>query len=298
MKAADTVKNKTFNLWTESYGGHYGPTFYNYFYEQNQAIANGSQPGCELHMDTLGLINAIVDELIQAPYYPEFARYNTYGIEAINQTIYDFMKTMYYISDGCRDRILDCAASDIDTEEGKEICSDATDICRTFVEQPYYEFGGRGVYDIRHPYDDPTPPDYFVDYLNQAEVQNALGVNINYTSTSSQYVGQGFQYTGDFVYRRFLSDLEEILDNNVRVAMIYGDADYICNWFGGEAVSMQINYTEAEQFREAGYQPFMVDGEEYGEVREYGRFSFTRIYEAGHEGMSHPQSPSSKSTSS
>ena len=54
------------------------------------------------------------------------------------------------------------------------------------------------------------------------------GVNINYTSTSSQYVGAGFQATGDFVYRRFLSDLEEILDNNVRVALIYGDADYIC----------------------------------------------------------------------
>ena len=56
------------------------------------------------------------------------------------------------------------------------------------------------------------------------------------------------------------------------------------NWFGGEAVSLQINYTESEQFRAAGYQPYLVDGEEYGEVREYGRFSFTRIYQAGHEG--------------
>lgn len=27
----------------------------------------------------------------------------------------------------------------------------------------------------------------------------------------------------------------------------------------------------------------MVDGVEYGETREYGNFSFTRIYEAGHE---------------
>lgn len=56
------------------------------------------------------------------------------------------------------------------------------------------------------------------------------------------------------------------------------------NWFGGEAVSEQINYTDAAGFRDAGYQPLMVDGEEYGEVREYGRFSFTRVYQAGHEG--------------
>lgn len=27
----------------------------------------------------------------------------------------------------------------------------------------------------------------------------------------------------------------------------------------------------------------MVDGTEYGEVREYGKFSFLRMYEAGHE---------------
>lgn len=150
------MQNKTFNLWTESYGGHYGPTFYNYFWEQNNLIANGSQAGCELHMDTLGIINGIIDELIQAPYYPEFARFNTYGIEAINETIYDFMKTAYWIGDGCRDKIMDCEASDRSTDEGKEICSDATDFCRSYVEEPYYEFGGRGVYDIRHPYDDPT----------------------------------------------------------------------------------------------------------------------------------------------
>lgn len=47
---------------------------------------------------------------------------------------------------------------------------------------------------------------------------------------------------------------------------------------------MQVNYTDAESFRSAGYEPFVVDGEEYGEVREAGMFSFTRIYQAGHEG--------------
>lgn len=38
-------------------------------------------------MDTLGIINGIIDEQIQAPYYPEFAVNNTYGIKAINDTI-------------------------------------------------------------------------------------------------------------------------------------------------------------------------------------------------------------------
>ena len=65
--------------------------------------------------------------------------------------------------------------------------------------------------------------------------------------------------------------------------MVYGDADYICNWFGGEAVSLAVNHTGKAEFAAAGYTPFLVDGVEYGETRQHGNFSFTRIYEAGHE---------------
>lgn len=63
----------------------------------------------------------------------------------------------------------------------------------------------------------------------------------------------------------------------------YGDADYICNWFGGQAISLALNYTHSKEFAAAGYAPFTYGGVEYGETREYGNFSFTRIYEAGHE---------------
>lgn len=279
------IKNFTFNLWTESYGGHYGPGFYNYFYKQNEAIKNGSVQGVELQMDTLGIINGIIDEEIQAPYYPEFAVNNTYGIKSINDTVYNFMKMAYYVPDGCRDQIQDCKASlaaDPSSDDTYLYCSQATDLCRSLVEEPYYSYSGRGVYDIRHPYDDPTPADYFVEFLNLASTQEALGVNINYTRASSPSVGAGFQSTGDFVYP-LIDDLEEVLSYGVRVALIYGDADYICNWFGGEAISLAVNFTHAEDFRAAGYVPFLVDGTEYGETREYGNFSFTRIYESGHE---------------
>ena len=73
-------------------------------------------------------------------------------------------------------------------------------------------------------YDADIPPDYFVDYLNLATTQNALGVNLNYTADSSEAVGIGFDYTGDFVYGNLLTDLEAILDSGVRVALYYGDA--------------------------------------------------------------------------
>lgn len=53
--------------------------------------------------------------------------------------------------------------------------------------------------------------------------------------------------------------------------------------FGGQAVSLAVNYTYKSEFAAAGYAPFVVDDTEYGEVRQYGNFSFLRIYEAGHE---------------
>ncbi len=158
----------------------------------------------------------------------------------------------------------------------------ATDQCRTNVESPYYAYSGRGVYDIRDPYKDPTPPKYFNQFLNLPEIQQALGVDLNYTQSNND-VYYAFQKSGDFAYPIFLDDLERILNNSVRVALIYGDADYICNWFGGEAVSKEIRYTHSAEFAKTGYVPFVVDGTEYGEVRQYGNFSFLRVYEAGHE---------------
>lgn len=277
------VQSTKFNLFTESYGGHYGPAFFNYFYQQNQLIANGTTTGKYFDFVSLGVINGIVDEYIQAPYYPKFANNNTYGIKAVNDTVYNYMEFALNMPNGCLDQIELCAAVDTSTLSGQAVCTEAEDMCRDNVEGPYYSFSGRGVYDIRHPYDDPTPPSYFVDFLNLASTQEALGVDTNYTSDANDDVYFAFQETGDFVYFNFIEDLEQILNSSVRVSLIYGDADYICNWFGGQAVSLSTKYTHSAEFREAGYVPLVVDGVEYGETREYGNFSFTRVYESGHE---------------
>ncbi|KAH7062194.1 putative carboxypeptidase S1 [Macrophomina phaseolina] len=276
------IKSKDFNLWTESYGGHYGPAFYNYFYEQNEAIKNGSVTGIELNFNSLGVGNGIIDEYTQAQYYPEFAVNNTYGIKAYNDTIYQYTQIALRMPNGCLDLVTYCRQADRSTLSGQALCSEAASMCRDNVEGAYYNFGERGTYDIRHPSDDPTPPEYFPEYLNLAHVQDALGVSLNY-SESNNDVYYAFQQTGDFVYPNFIEDLEQLLAAGVRVALYYGDADYICNWFGGEAISLAVNYADAAKFRAAGYEPFVVDGVEYGEVRQYGNFSFLRIYEAGHE---------------
>lgn len=230
---------KKFNLWTESYGGHYGPAFFDYFYKQNEKIKNGSMPGYPMEFNTLGLINAIISETIQAEHYPEFAVNNTYGIKAYNDTVYNYARFATFMKGGCLDQIDSCiqAANYINggyvngkiTPVATEfpaiaaICSEAANMCRDNVESMYYNYGDRGTYDIRHPSDDPTPPSYYEAYLNEAHIQNALGVSVNYTGSNTDIYYQ-FQGTGDFIYPNFLQDLQDIIASGVRVALLYGDA--------------------------------------------------------------------------
>lgn len=146
---AKASKSKLFNLWTESYGGHYGPAFSKYFFDHNKAIENGTEKGVPLHFDTLGIGNGIINEAVQVSSYPEFAVHNTYGIKAVNDTVYNYMKFANEMPGGCLDQISSCAQVNRTTAVGKLLCLQATDQCRTNVEQPYYEFSGRGTYDIR-----------------------------------------------------------------------------------------------------------------------------------------------------
>jgi len=87
---------------------------------------------------------------------------------------------------------------------------------------------GRNPYDIRAMANADIPPEPWVDYLNTAKVQDAIGVDINYTSTSSNQIYTGFDYTGDWGYPELLEDLEAVVGYGVRVALIYGDAVSAC----------------------------------------------------------------------
>ena len=82
-----------------------------------------------------------------------------------------------------------------------------------------------------------------------------------------------------------LEDIAYVLENGIKVAMVYGDRDFACNWIGGERSSLSIPYIYSEQFKQAGYAPIEV-GENYegGQVRQYGNLSFSRVYQAGHMG--------------
>jgi carboxypeptidase C (cathepsin A) len=283
------------SLWTESYGGHYGPAFSAFFEEQNTKIANGTWKDVGetyiIDFDTLGIINGCVDVQTQELSYPHMAYNNTYGIKAINETIYNQSVEAYTMPGGVRDLIIQCqeAAAAGDPENTgnnatvNQICSD-TNFASYDVEGPYIELSGRNFYDIAAIDPDPFPPNYYIGYLNRPHVQAALGVPVNYSNPVGNGPYSAFQVTGDYPRAGFLEDLAYVLNKGVKVAMVYGDRDYACNWIGGEAISLAVQYEHMAAFHSAGYANVETNSSYTGGlVRQHGNFSFTRVFQAGHE---------------
>lgn len=194
-----------------------------------------------IHLDTLGIINGCVDLLTQELGYPEMAYNNTYGIKAINETLYQQAVDNFNRPDtGCRDLIIGCrsladegdplATGNNDTVN--QACIAASVYCSNNVESQYINASGRNYYDIAAFDPDPFPPSYYLGYLSQHWVQAALGVPINYTQ-STNGVYYAFQNTGDYARTDIrggqLNDIAYLLDNGIKVALIYGDRDYACN---------------------------------------------------------------------
>ncbi|KAG4220744.1 hypothetical protein PC116_g30777 [Phytophthora cactorum] len=149
---------------------------------------------------------------------------------------------------------------------------------------PYLD-AGRSVYDIAAPVPDSFPPRQYLEYLNTPAFQKAIGARLNYTETNSQ-VAAAFVSTGDYEREAMVPKLASLLNAGIRVGLIYGDRDYICNWLGGEAVSLALASSAPGYdvgFTSAEYAPIIVnDSYIGGVVRQFGNLSFSRVYQAGH----------------
>ncbi|KAJ4124555.1 hypothetical protein NW754_000253 [Fusarium falciforme] len=278
------IASTEFHLWAESFGGHWGPAFFTYFNEQNEKLDKDTTKGRKLEMKSLGIVNGIVEPVVQTRHLLEFTRaeHNGYGVDLVNDTIYNYGKFSRDRPGGCQEQLEYCAWLERDSLTKRSVCSAAQFICQTDVEGMFYTFNleGRGTYDIRFRNGEDVPPNYWRPWLNTAPVQDALGVNLNYTSSNLLYTA--FTLSGDFAIG-YLKDIEKLLEMDVQVALVFGDADYICNWRGGEALSLAAKWSGSGDFSDAGYTNLMVDGKAYGETRQFGKLSFTRVWNAGHE---------------
>jgi carboxypeptidase C (cathepsin A) len=257
---------------TESYGGHYGPIFSQYIMKQNDARIPGA---VQIPISTVLIINGLHNALLQYPAYYKYAVGNPYSVQMMNQSIEEKMSDQLFGPGACMDQLNKCNSANGTDED----CFMADDFCYN-AQDLALQSSKRDEYDIRYLKPSPFPNRYFEKYLNHPHVQEAIGAYVNFTSASNK-VFNAFLKTGDTVKNlTVMKDMKSLVARGIPVILLYGDADYICNWVGGEAVADALGI---DGFDKAGYVDIQTsDKVVHGQVKQAGDFAFVRAYQSGH----------------
>jgi len=267
-------QSRDFAIWTESYGGHYGPDFAAFFLSQNAAINAGTITGKIINLKVLGVGDGLTDPLNQYPGYISYAASNPYHPLVSAKTI-SAANSSFFKSGGCQSQIQACYASN---GTNTRSCSGAQSFCNNNILSPLA--GKFDVYDVRAPSDDPYPPD-ITTYLRLSSVTSKIGAEQTWTQSNDQ-IYSNFASTGDWMHNS-APKLETVINAGVRTIVYDGDADYILNFNGVEAYVNKLQTQFSSIFNAAPFQNYTVAGHQAGIFKNAGTFSYVRIFGAGHE---------------
>lgn len=257
---------------TESYGGHYAPVYASYILDQDKkSLANT----IKLNLSSVAIGNGWIDPKLQyASYYNiSVSPGNPYNVKPYNQSTSALLYKSMYGKGNCSDHMDKCYNENTD-----KACLKAENFCAGHVEDLWNDID-RDYYDIRQTAKDPFPYNSYTEYLNKPHVQKAIGAAQTYLDASNP-ITFAFWDTGDWA-RSTLSYISNLLRNDITVTLYAGDADYICNWLGVEALAHEIGDTA---FKNAGYVDMEAgDIMTPGQTKQHGSYSLSRVYYSGHE---------------
>ena len=268
-------ENRDFGIFTESYGGHYGPEFASYLQQQNNAIAGGSVQGEKINLVALGINNGWFDPIIQYKAYIDYSYNNSYKqlISSSQHTSY----TNTYNSQ-CLPALQKCTS--ISSTSQNSACESADNTCYGDIEGPISN-ANFDVYDVRAPSNDPNPPETYATYLKSSAVTKAIGAQSTYQECANAPYNK-FAATGDDS-RSFLSTLSTVISSGLNTVIWAGDADWICNYQGGFNVANSLSWASQSKFVGTALKSYTVNGNASGLFKSVANLNWLQVYQAGHE---------------
>ncbi|KXN92916.1 Carboxypeptidase S1 [Leucoagaricus sp. SymC.cos] len=263
-------KTNKLAIWTESYGGHYGPTFAAHFLAQNAAIDAGTVSGVKLNLQVLGVGDGLTDPLTQYPGYITYAANNPYHT-LVSSSVISRANSSWTSSNGCRAQIQNCYNTGTNS-----VCSAAQSFCNNNILSPLA--GKWDVYYVPTADPDPYPPS-ITNYLNS--VASQIGAEATWEQSNNN-VYNNFAATGDWMHNS-RPNLETVINAGVRTVVYDGDADYILNFNGVEAMVDALNTKFSSTYHSQQFGSFNVRGQQAGLFKNAGTFSYVRFFGAGHE---------------
>ena len=178
--------------------------------------------------------------------------------------------TSWTRSGGCRDLITECYANgDEDT------CSEAQSFCNNNILSPLA--GNYDVYYVLARNPDPYPPS-LTSYLRSSSLTRTIGAESTWEETNDN-VYENFAETGDWMHNS-RPNLETVINAGVRTIVYDGDADYILNFHGVEAMVDALDTQFTAEYQQQVFANYTVNGQVTGVFKNAGTFSYVRIFGA------------------
>jgi cathepsin A (carboxypeptidase C) len=250
----------------ESYGGHYVPAVANRIF-----TGNNQNLGNFINIQGLAIGNGLTDPQIQYQYYAQMA-YNNSIKQVVTQQVYN---KMVAATPGCIKQITACNNANIG-------CALAQETCDSALFTPVQDTGVN-LYDIREQCQYP-PLCYDFSNLNKYLAQPSVKSYLNVTGHI--FHGQcNDQVNADFSndwMKNYQTDIPALLNDGKRVLIYAGEDDFICNWMGNHAWTLQLEWNGQNNYVNAPTTNFSVSGQAAGALKTYGNFTFLKVFNAGH----------------
>jgi len=273
LQAHPKYKENPLFIFGESYGGHYAPAIAQRVFKGNQEKKKGTEL---VNLKGVGIGNGLTDPEIQYKYYADMAYKNPHGIKAINEIEYNLMKQA---QPTCTSMINKCtSATNKLTEYFK--CQAAFNFCNMAVQTPY-QLSGLNVYDMSKKCEvKPLCYDFshVTKFLNLDSTKKSLNVSEKSHKWASCDMGINMKFRADWMHN-FAPSVKELLEGGIPVLIYAGDLDYICNYMGNQAWTLDLDWKHKEEFNKAAPHDW---NNKKGLARTSNGFTFLQVYDAGH----------------
>jgi cathepsin A (carboxypeptidase C) len=221
--------------------------------------------------------NGWTDPLYQVPTYPKFARENALLDE-------DVIRSMEESVPRCEFLVKSCYKN----PKSPFTCVPASIYCNRVIHVPYLNTG-RNPYDIRKSCEGGGLCYDILDgieaWANRDEVRAELGVDaeVKEFKSCNDNVNRRFFLGGDHS-KSLADDISLMLDSGVRVLIYAGDKDWMCQWIGNKAWTLQLEWSGKTDYANAKDKTWFswLTFEEAGEARSAGNLTFLRVFDSGH----------------
>lgn len=274
FKSAQGQKYKDSPLFIvgESYGGHYAPAIAHRISRGNKDLKPGL---ATLNLKGLAVGNGLTDPEEQYKWYAEMAFKNSHNNAVISEDTYNTMKKAEPM---CTKGIHQCNKGDNMLDSFA--CQAAFMLCNMALTTPY-RMTGLNPYDIRKECgNNPLCYDFshIEKFMNNPNTKKALHVDAHNPSWQTCNMVVNLEFHVDWM-KNFAPYVADLLNDGVPALIYAGDVDFVCNYLGNRAWTLNLDWKHKAEFQAAEEKDWNSGG---GLARTSNGLTFLQVYDAGH----------------